>query len=304
MRVVYRGDFDGTVCAAMLLELDKCDKLFQAHPQDVQDRKVLVTGQDIICNLPYHPDCHMWFDHRSGKGGGSEAISAFAGTAKLYPSAAHLVWQRFEEELTFLGKYSGLVEDADLFDGGLVTLEHLGNPTGSVLLALLLDPRTGLGHTHNFTISNFQWSTQIPELLTMHSVEAILELPDTAQRVKRYRAAEAEAKEFFTANSHLDGNVIVSDLRGKQIPVGNRFLVYALPGLKEGNISVRITDGKQGVSTSISVGHSIVNRTSSLDVGNLCHSYGGGGHEKAAACQVSPTDADWVFQEILAACKE
>ncbi len=304
MRVVYRGDFDGTVCAAMLMELDKCDELFQAHPQDVEDRKIEITNQDIICNLPYHPDCYMWFDHRSGGRDPSGAPSAFAGEGHLYPSAAKLVYRHFEKDLAFLGKYEGLVEEADLFDGGLFTIEHIENPQGSVLLALLLDPRTGLGLRHDFTISNFEWSTQIPELLTMHTVDEILEMPHTQERIRRYREAHEEAREFYAANSYLDGNVIVSDLRGKQVPVGNRFLLYALPELKKGNISVRIADGKQGESHAIAVGHSIVNRTSDVDAGALCEHYGGGGHEKAAACQADPAEGDRVFQEIIAACKE
>lgn len=83
MPVVYRGDFDGTVCAAMLMELNKCDELFQAHPQDVEDRKIEITGQDTIYNLPYHPDCHMWFDHRSAGGEPSGAPSTFAGEGHL-----------------------------------------------------------------------------------------------------------------------------------------------------------------------------------------------------------------------------
>lgn len=29
----------------------------------MQDGKVDVTQNDIICNLPYHPDCYTRFDH-------------------------------------------------------------------------------------------------------------------------------------------------------------------------------------------------------------------------------------------------
>ncbi len=57
MRVIYRGDLDGSVCAAILTELGMCDELQQAHPKDMQDAKVDVTDQDLICNLPYHPNC-------------------------------------------------------------------------------------------------------------------------------------------------------------------------------------------------------------------------------------------------------
>jgi nanoRNase/pAp phosphatase (c-di-AMP/oligoRNAs hydrolase) len=129
-------------------------------------------------------------------------------------------------------------------------------------------------------------------------------MPDSQERVQRYNKMKGTAAEFYTANSWLDGNVIVTDLRGKEIHPANRFLIYTLPGLEEGNISVRIADGKKGEFSSLAVGHSIVNRTSSVDCGELCRKYGGGGHRGAAACQPSIEESDRVLKEIIAACKE
>lgn len=304
MRVVYRGDFDGTVCAAMLLEVGKCDELVQFHPQDVQDGTVKITGADIICNLPYHPDCHMWFDHHSSEIGEIDFAAIFSGMAKIAPSAARLVYEFFEDDLPQIGKYSKLVADADLVDGGYITSHQIEQPQGSMLLALLLDPRTGLGLVHNYTISNFQWSTQIPALLSSHTVEEILGMSDTKERVNKYRQMEETAKEFYRENSHLEGNVIVTDIRGKTAPVGNRFLIYALPEFKSGNISVRISDGKNGRFNTINVAHSIVIRTTKVDSGKLCKKYTGGGHARAAACQVSLEDSEKVLKEIVQACKD
>ena len=67
MRVIYRGDLDGVVCAVILKEVGLCDSAKIIHPKDIQDGKVNITGEDIICNLPYHPNCHMWFDHHSSE---------------------------------------------------------------------------------------------------------------------------------------------------------------------------------------------------------------------------------------------
>ncbi len=35
MRVIYRGDLDGSVCAAILMDVGLCDTLEQAHPKDM-----------------------------------------------------------------------------------------------------------------------------------------------------------------------------------------------------------------------------------------------------------------------------
>ena len=64
---------------------------------------------------------------------------------------------------------------------------------------------------------------------------------------------------------------------------------------------MRIADGEQEACQVISVGHSIVNRTSDMDADTLCEHYGGGGHEKAAACQADPAEGYRVFHEIIAA---
>lgn len=303
MRVIYRGDLDGVVCAAILMEIDMCDELIQTHPKDMQDGKIQVEDQDIICNLPYHPNCAMWFDHHSSEIDRTELPSDFRGSVEVAPSAAGLVYKYFLPDYPELKKYERIVRDTDLVDSANLTLEQLKNPEGTILLGFLLDPRTGLGLIHDFTISNYKWVSQIPELLTKHSVEEILEMPDTLQRTERYHEMQQVAAQFYSNNSYLDGNVIVTDVRGKEIPAANRFLIYTLPDLEKGNISVRIADGKKGEFNTLSVAHSIFVRTSDVDAGELCKKYGGGGHRGAATCQPPLADSDRVFNEIIAACK-
>ena len=49
----------------------------------------------------------------------------------------------------------------------------------------------------------------------------------------------------------------------------------------------------------ISVGHSIINRTSQVDVGGLALKFGGGGHKKVGTCQVPYEDVDSVVKQML-----
>ncbi|MEE9166800.1 MAG: exopolyphosphatase [Candidatus Neomarinimicrobiota bacterium] len=304
MRVIYRGDLDGVVCATILMDLGLCDKLVQIHPKDMQDGKVDVTSEDIICNLPYHPNCNMWFDHHSSEIDRTELPADFKGLVDVAPSAAGLVYKYFLTEHPELGKYDQLVHDTDLVDSANLSMNQVKNPTGAVLLGFLLDPRTGLGLIHDFAISNYQWVSQVPELLTKHSVGEILEMSDSQERIRKYHEMQKEAGEFYSENSHLDGNVILTDVRGKKIPPANRFLIYTLPGLDRGNISVRIADGKKGEFDTISVAHSIFVRTSTVDAGKLCMKHGGGGHKGAATCQPSLKESDRVLREIVEACRE
>ena len=304
MRVIYRGDLDGSVCAANLMDVGLCDTLEQAHPKDMQEGKIDITSEDIICNLPYHPSCHMWFDHHSSEISRPDMPTDFTGLVDVAPSAANLVYKYFIEDYPELKKYEGLVHETDLVDSADLTLEQVANPQGTILLGLLLDPRTGLGLQRDMNISNFQWVSSVPELLTKHSVEEILAMQDTAERIDRYNDMHNIASEFYSANSRMEGNVIMTDVRGMDVPPANRFLIYTLPELSDGNISVRIADGKKGEFDTISVAHSIFNRTSNVDSGELCKSYGGGGHKGAATCQPNLEDSEGVLQGIIEACKD
>jgi len=79
--------------------------------------------------------------------------------------------------------------------------------------------------------------------------------------------------------------------------VGNRFMEYVL--YPEQNISVRIVDGRDKQFAMISVGHSILDRSSLVDVGSLVLKYGGGGHRQVGTCQVEYNDVDRIVGEML-----
>ena len=99
-------------------------------------------------------------------------------------------------------------------------------------------------------------------------------------------------------NTKVIGKLLVTDLRNeKLLYTGNRFLIYSL--YPEQNISLWITKGKNNEGISCAIGKSILNRTSTLDVGELCFKYNGGGHEQAGTCQFHGDDAQKELQVML-----
>jgi nanoRNase/pAp phosphatase (c-di-AMP/oligoRNAs hydrolase) len=86
------------------------------------------------------------------------------------------------------------------------------------------------------------------------------------------------------------------------IYTGNRFLIYSL--FPDQNVSVWIVDGKQKQNVSIAVGYSILNRTCSVDIGQLMLKYGGGGHKMVGTCQVPYDEADQTMDAIVKALTE
>jgi len=87
-------------------------------------------------------------------------------------------------------------------------------------------------------------------------------------------------------------------LRGVEtIYVGNRFIVYSL--YPEQNISMWIVDGRNKINCAIAVGYSILNRTATVNVGDLLLGYGGGGHKQVGTCQVPYEESDKVIAELI-----
>ena len=184
-------------------------------------------------------------------------------------------------------------------DSGNLTAGEVLNPTGWILIGFLMDPRTGLGRWREFSISNYQLMEKLLEACRTMSTQEILELPDVKERIAVYWEQTEKFKEMVKAHTRVDGNVIITDLRGvSPIYTGNRFLIYSL--YPEQNISAWIVSGREGRGCSAAVGYSILNRTASLDVGSLMLKYNGGGHKKVGTCQFSNEDMEEQLPRMIA----
>ncbi len=301
MRLVTRSDFDGSVCTAILEDLGLVDDILYVHPKDMQDNKIEVNENDILANVPFVEGCGLWFDHHSSERARLQIDGKFKGASKNSPSAAQVVYDYYKQFKAYaarLKKFEQLIEIAGKADSAKFTKEDILQPKGWIMLAFIADPRTGLGYKHNFTVSNFELMKKLPQLLRTNSIEEILNLPDFQERVKLYHEENAKYEKLIKKSAVIKGNAIVIDLRGcGAIPAGNRFLEYVL--YPEQNISLRIVDGKKKEFAMISVGHSIINRTSTIDVGTLTLNYGGGGHKRVGTCQVAYENVDQVVGEML-----
>jgi oligoribonuclease NrnB/cAMP/cGMP phosphodiesterase (DHH superfamily) len=301
VRLLTRSDFDGSVCTAILEELGLVDEILYVHPKDMQDNKIAVTENDILANVPYVDGCGLWFDHHSSENERLNLDGQFEGASKQAPSAAQVVYDYYKDHKDYakkLTKYKDLVEIAGKADSARFSKEEILDPKGWVMLAFISDPRTGLGYKRSFTISNLELMRKLPGLLRTRKAKDILKLPDFQERVRLYQEENKKYEQLITRTARIEGDAIIIDLRNcRAIPVGNRFLEYVLyPGQ---NISIRIVDGKDKAFAMVSVGHSIINPTSTVNVGALVLKYGGGGHKRVGTCQVSYEDADRVVGEML-----
>jgi nanoRNase/pAp phosphatase (c-di-AMP/oligoRNAs hydrolase) len=131
-----------------------------------------------------------------------------------------------------------------------------------------------------------------------HDIDDIMKMPDVQERVGLYMEQAELFKEQIKRCSTVHKNLIVLDLKGEEtIYAGNRFMIYAL--YPETNISIHVMWGLKQQNTVFAIGKSIVNRSSKTNIGELCLSYNGGGHENAGTCQIDNDKADSVLSELI-----
>lgn len=320
MRLVTRADFDGLVCGALLTKVEPIDAYLFVEPKFMQDGLVEIRAGDIIANLPYHPNCTLWFDHHvtNTTPNFAKPIVLGKGGFRLAPSAARVVYEYYKElgnqhpigsreerttrltdsEITaFLDseRIKYLLHETDRIDAGKLEPQDVLDPQGYVLVSMTTDGRNAGDEPY--------W-LRIIELLRDASLEEVLRDPEVSRRCQQIRDEQEQLRQLLLARTVMKGNVIFVDLRGiQEIPDGNRFLIFTL--FPQGNIQVKVADDKQRENTtSISVGYNIFNTTSKVNVGELLSHHGGGGHKVVGSCRVPNDQADAAIREIVAAVSD
>ncbi len=313
MRLVTRADFDGLVSGAIITLMEEIDSYLFVEPKFMQDGMVEIRPGDIIANLPYHPASSLWFDHHitNRDWNFDSPIVPGKGGFRLAPSAARVVYEyyiteggrqqatgrRIKEGFTILQseRMRVLLEETDKVDAALLTPQEVLHPAGYVLVSMTIDGKSAEDEPY--------WLRLI-DLLRDAPLDEVLAEPEVKRRCREILNAEETLKKILLERTTLRGNVILVDLRGlKEIPDGNRFLLYTL--FPTGNISVKVADDSQRPNTTaISVGYNIFNSTSKVNVGELLQKHGGGGHRVVGSCRVPAGDAEKALAEILEAVQE
>ena len=299
-RLVTRSDFDGLVCAMLLKELDLIEEIKFVHPKDVQDGKVELSENDITTNLPFDKRVGLAFDHHESelirnKKEEYEGKYIIDGDAK---SAARVVYDYYGGAERFTRVSEEIMIAVDKGDSADFTEDEILQPTDWVLMNFLMDARTGLGRFHDFRISNYALMMELIDYCVDHNIKQVLELPDVKERVDMYFDQQEKFIAQLKEVTKIHDKVAVIDLRDLEtIYTGNRFMVYAL--WPEVEVSVHVAWGFRKQNTAVMIGRSIINRNSKVDIGELCLSYGGGGHRKAGTCQLDNDKVDGELPNII-----
>ncbi|WP_027363866.1 hypothetical protein [Desulfotruncus alcoholivorax] len=302
MRLLTRSDFDGLACAALLLELDLVDSFKFVHPKDVQDGLIEVGSNDILANVPYAKGCGYWFDHHSSEEERGSLKEQYQGKSAPAPSCARVIYEYYGGREKFGPGFDELMEAVDKADSAQFSVSEVLHPQGWVLLAFIMDPRTGLGRFRQFRISNYQLMEKLANDIRHKQINEIMEDYDVRERVELYMEQMELFKKMVRKHSTVHHNVLVTDLRSVDpIYSGNRFIPYAL--YPDVNISIWIVDGRLN-NCVFTCGKSIFNKSSKVNIGSVMLGYGGGGHENVGTCQVPYERFDETYKDLLQKFKD
>lgn len=287
MRIVSRPDFDGVVSAALIGDAEGIDQpVYWLEPNDFQKKTAEIRPGDIIANLPYHPDCALWFDHHAT----NRVDAPFRGLFREAPSAARNVYDYFRARLS--RDFSELVDWADRIDSAAFTAEEVLRPQDHdhVLLSMTISgERPG---------DVLYWE-RLAGLLRRVTVREVMGDPEVARRCRRTVEENAQYGRFLAEYTRVVGPVSVTDLRAlTPAPAGNRFLVYSLFPQAAVNVRIRFEEPRRE-TVVVNVGHSIFNPGCRVHVGRMLTAFNGGGHRGAGSARFPAARADEYLERIM-----
>jgi len=219
------------------------------------------------------------------------------------PSAARVVYDYYGGAARFPAAWHDMIEAVDKGDSAQFSKEEILEPKAWVLLNFLMDARTGLGRFRNFRISNYALMMDLIDKCRTQSIDQIIQLPDVQERIDLFFEHEHKAKDQIRRCTTVHGHLVVLDLRDEEtIYAVNRFMIYAL--YPDSNISIHVLWGLKRQNTVFAIGKSILNRSSDVNVGELCLAYAGGGHFNAGTCQVANDEAEHHLRNIVSLIRQ
>jgi nanoRNase/pAp phosphatase (c-di-AMP/oligoRNAs hydrolase) len=199
-----------------------------------------------------------------------------------------VIWEYYGGIKTFGKHFLPLLDAVNKYDSADLTLDEILLAEDWIMIAFIIDPRTGLSEATDFKITNEQFVRNMIQYCRTMTVEEILKIPDVQERAQRYNEQQILFKDMLRRCTTFDRNVVLTNLLNEDtVYCGNRFIVFA--SHPDQNIEIRLGWDKEKRNVNIQCGHSILNRTSKTNVGKLMYKYGGGGHGKVGSCRV-PVD--------------
>jgi hypothetical protein len=289
MRIVTRPDFDGIVCAVLLYQVENIEgDIKWVEPNEVQSGKANISKGDIMANLPYSPDCSLWFDHHIS----NKPEKPFQGGFDIAPSAARVVYDYYKKKGQLDKHYDELVFHTDIIDAADLTPDQVRHPERYPYIILSMT-------IQNEGYKDIPYWNKLVDLLMKKDIGQVLEDPEIKDRCDRVIKENIAYERHLIQHTKIRHNISILDFRGlDSVPHGNRFLTYSLFPQSHASVKIKF-EGSRQEQVIISVGRNIFNQHFHVNIGNLLAKFGGGGHKGAGGCSLDAKTADTAIDQIL-----
>jgi oligoribonuclease NrnB/cAMP/cGMP phosphodiesterase (DHH superfamily) len=294
MRIVTRPDFDGIVCAVFIEQSENITESIKwIEPGDVQQGTADIKDGDIMANLPYDERCSVWFDHHIS----NVPFSKVEGSFKIAPSAAGIVYEYYKEKGLLKKNFDELVEQTDIIDAAELTKDQVLNPQKYpyILLSMTVKKKDE---------SDPPYWNKLVSILKEMDIKDIMKDEEVKKRAEDVIKENVNFENYLKEYTKIEGNISVTDFRSfDQSPSGNRFITYHLFPDTIASITIRKkVENKNQIL--LSIGKSIFNNKSNVNIGKLLSNYSGGGHDGAGGCTLDVESANADIKEIISIMKE
>ncbi|HCY88217.1 MAG TPA: exopolyphosphatase [Desulfobacteraceae bacterium] len=289
MRIVTRPDFDGIVCAVLLLEAEAPDlDIYWAEPNQIQAGIADIQPGDIIANLPPHPDAGLWFDHHVS----NTPEKPLPGAFHIAPSAAGVIYEYYKSKGKLDNRYDELILNTDMIDSADLNRDQVKRPEDYPYILLSMTIK-------NKDFEDIAYWNRLVEMLRRYRIEKVMADPEVAERAEAVIRENQAFGQYLLDHTTVKQRISITDFRSlDKVPSGNRFLTYSLFPDTMASVKIRYAS-KEKKQVLISVGHSIFTPDCKVNVGRMLAKYGGGGHRGAGGCTLDAEGAQEKIDEIL-----
>ena len=294
MRIVTRPDFDGIVCAVLLQEAENITAdIHWVEPSDIQSKKAIIQKGDIIANLPFDPNCSLWFDHHVSNKPDISVKGAFG----IAPSAAGVIFHHYKKQGKFSGRFDELIEQTDMIDSADLTIDQVQFPEKYPYLLLSMT-------IQNRGDGDPDYWNKLVDMLGQLPIETVLTDSEVKDRCDAVIRENAQFGQFLTRHTTIEEKISITDFRPLDtVPSGNRFLTYSLFPETIASVKIRYL-GPDKEKVLLSIGRSIFNQGCQVNIGNLLARFGGGGHAGAGGCSLDTATAPEKIDQIITIMKQ
>ena len=289
MRIVTRPDFDGIVCAVLLYQAENIQSdIHWVEPNEVQTGKARIQDGDIMANLPYSPECSLWFDHHIS----NRPENTVKGAFEIAPSAAGVIYTYYQKKGRLDNRYDELIRHTDIIDAADLNRDQVRHPENYPYILLSMTIK-------NDHYKDIPYWNKLVRFLTDTDIDQILKDRQVKERCKRVVKDNTAYGKYLLQYTEISSRISITDFRSLDpVPDGNRFLTYSL--FPESHASVKIRfDGPKKQHVLLSIGRSIFTDTCHVNIGKLLARFGGGGHAGAGGCTLAARTADEQIEQIL-----